>query len=226
MKAATSARRQGVPGLAVLGLGALAAGLGLAGCGTSTPAAPATPASSPPASSPPAPAAAGTGTTTGTGTGTGTGTTTGTGDAGQTTAAAPAVTKTVVQTVSAAPPATASAPAAAPPAAQPAAPPGGPNVTDPWAVVSAYYGDIDSGDYAQAYALIGNGATTGQSYQQFAAGYSCTGAQVVSENWESGDQVNFDLTADDTCAGTTQYYTGTDTVENGTIVAAEITQTG
>ena len=192
MKAATSARRQGVPGLAVLGLGALAAGLGLAGCGTSTPAAPATPASSPPASSPPA----------------------------------PAVTKTVVQTVSAAPPATASAPAAAPPAAQPAAPPGGPNVTDPWAVVSAYYGDIDSGDYAQAYALIGNGATTGQSYQQFAAGYSCTGAQVVSENWESGDQVNFDLTADDSCAGTTQYYTGTDTVENGTIVAAEITQTG
>ena len=99
-------------------------------------------------------------------------------------------------------------------------------MTDPWAVVSAYYGDIESGNYAQAYALIDNGATTGQSYQQFAAGYSCTGGETVSENWESGDQVNFNITAVDTCAGTTQYYTGTDTVENGTIVAADITQTG
>ncbi|HEX3714833.1 MAG TPA: hypothetical protein VHV09_18715, partial [Trebonia sp.] len=113
------------------------------------------------------------------------------------------------------------------PAGQPAAqPPGGPNVTDPWAVVSAYYGDIDSGAYAQAYALIGNGATTGQSYQQFAAGFACTGSQLVSENWESGSSVNFDLTAGDSCNGSTQYYTGTDTVENGTIVGADITQTG
>jgi len=29
-------------------------------------------------------------------------------------------------------------------------PPPAPNVTDPWAVVSAYYGDIESGDYPQA----------------------------------------------------------------------------
>jgi hypothetical protein len=105
-------------------------------------------------------------------------------------------------------------------AAAPAAPAGGPNVTDPWAVVSAYYGD-----YAQAYALIGNGATTGQSYQQFAAGFACTGSQLVSENWESGSSVNFDLVAGDSCNGTTQYYAGTDTVENGIIVAADITQT-
>jgi hypothetical protein len=202
MKAETGVLGRGVLGLGVLGLGALGAALGLTGCSTSSPA---------------AQAAA-------------------TGSAGQSTAAAPAVTKTVVQTVSAAPPSTASAPAAStpaaqppaaqPPAAQPAAPPGGPDVTDPWAVVSAYYGDIESGNYAQAFALIGNGATTGQSYQQFAAGYSCTGGETVSENWESGDQVNFNITAVDTCAGTTQYYTGTDTVENGTIVAADITQTG
>ena len=112
------------------------------------------------------------------------------------------------------------------PAAAPAAPPGGPNVTDPWAVVSAYYGDIDSGDYAQAYALIGNGATTGQSYQQFADGFACSGAQALTENWDSGDQVNFDLAAGDTCTGTTQYYTGTDTVQNGIIVAANVAQTG
>ncbi len=153
--------------------------------------------------------------------------------------AAPATTRTVtkVATVSATPaPSTApasTAPASpAPAASEPgttgtqAQPAGGPNVTDPWAVVSAYYGDIDSGAYAQAYALIGNGAVTGQSYQQFGAGFACTGGQTVSENWESGDQVSFDLTATDNCTGATNYYSGTDTVENGTITAADIQQTG
>ena len=113
-------------------------------------------------------------------------------------------------------------------ATSPAAPqqPADQNVTDPWAVVSAYYGDIESGNYPQAYALIGYGATTGQSYQEFAAGFTCTGSQGVSENWDSGNQVNFDLAATDRCTGVTQYYTGTDTVENGTIVAADITQAG
>jgi hypothetical protein len=56
------------------------------------------------------------------------------------------------------------------PTTQPAAPTGAPasvapNVTDPWAVVSAYYGDIESGAYAQAWALLNSGATTGQTYQ-------------------------------------------------------------
>jgi hypothetical protein len=73
---------------------------------------------------------------------------------------------------------------------------------------------------------IGSGATTGQSYSDFAAGFSCTGSQTVSENWESGDQVNFNLAALDSCTGVTQYYTGTDTVENGIIVAANIVQAG
>jgi hypothetical protein len=150
---------------------------------------------------------------------------------------APAATKTVVKTVQAATPPPASAPATTAPAAAPvtttvpvtttAAPqqPADQNVTDPWAVVSAYYGDIESGNYAQAYALIGDGATTGQSYQDFVAGFSCTGAQAVSENWESGDQVNFDLAATDSCNGVTQQYTGTDTVQNGIIVAADVVQT-
>ena len=119
------------------------------------------------------------------------------------------------------------APPAAPPAAAPPQPqPPDQNVTDAWAVVSAYYGDIESGNYAQAYALIGNGATTGQSYQQFASGFSCTGAQAVSENWDSGDQVNFNLAAGDTCTGATTYYTGTDTVDNGIIVTANVSQVG
>jgi hypothetical protein len=133
-----------------------------------------------------------------------------------------------VKTVQATPTDT-SAPAAPAPAPTTAPQPQQPadqNVTDPWAVVSAYYGDIESGNYAQAYALIGNGATTGQSYQDFVAGFSCTGGQGVSENWESGDQVNFDLAATDSCSGVTQQYTGTDTVQNGIIVAADVVQKG
>jgi hypothetical protein len=98
-------------------------------------------------------------------------------------------------------------------------------VTSPWGVVSAYYGDIESGDYSEAWALLGSGATTGQTYQQFVAGFACTGAQQLTENGTSGDQVSFNLTATDTCTGQTHTYTGTDTVQNGQIVAADVTQT-
>jgi hypothetical protein len=146
-----------------------------------------------------------------------------------TAAANPAPTKTVIKyrTVVAAPPSTVPSTTAAA-APSPVAPqqPADQNVTDPWAVVSAYYGDIESGNYEQAYALIGYGTTTGQSYQQFAAGFACTGSQAVTENWDSGGQVNFNLAAGDSCTGATQYYTGTDTVQNGIIVAADVVQTG
>jgi hypothetical protein len=136
--------------------------------------------------------------------------------------ATPTDTSAPAAPATSAPAAPAPAPTTAPQPQQPA----DQNVTDPWAVVSAYYGDIESGNYAQAYALIGNGATTGQSYQDFVAGFSCTGGQGVSENWESGDQVNFDLAATDSCSGVTQQYTGTDTVQNGIIVAADVVQKG
>ena len=106
----------------------------------------------------------------------------------------------------------------------PAARPGGPN--HPWAVVSAYYGDVESQNYAQAWALLNSGATTGQTYQQFVDGYACTGSQQVEETGESGDQVTFSLAATDTCTGAVQHYTGTDTVQNGKIVAASIHQSG
>lgn len=148
-----------------------------------------------------------------------------------TAAAKPAITKTVVKyrtiaaTPSAAPSTAAVAPPAVPAPAVPQQPPDQ-NVTDPWAVVSAYYGDIESGNYEQAYALIGYGATTGQSYQEFVDGFACTGSQSVTENWDSGDQVNFNLAAVDSCSGVTQYYSGTDTVSNGVIVAADVVQTG
>jgi hypothetical protein len=137
----------------------------------------------------------------------------------------PAVTKTVVRyrdvttTPTAAPaPAATAAPA---PAAAPAA---DPNVTDPWAVVSAYYGDIESGDYAGAWALLDSGLTTGQTYQQFVDGFACTGSQVLSETGQSGDQVSFDLSATDNCTGAVQDFSGTDTVQGGLIVAADVSQ--
>jgi hypothetical protein len=132
------------------------------------------------------------------------------------------------------PPAT-QPPATQPPATQPPAtgPPASaaaaqtvPSVTDPWAVVSAYYGDVESGNYPQAWALLSSGTVTGQSYQQFVSGFSCTGSQQLTEQGESGDQVTFDLAATDDCSGAVQQFSGTDTVTNGKIVAAHITQAG
>ena len=137
----------------------------------------------------------------------------------------PAATKTVIRyrEVTATPSAAAPAPGPAAPATT-RAPAADPNVTDPWAVVSAYYGDIESGDYAGAWALLDSGMTTGQTYQQFVDGFSCTGGQDLSENWASGDQVNFDLAATDSCTGAVQDFSGTDTVQGGLIVAADVSQ--
>jgi hypothetical protein len=118
-----------------------------------------------------------------------------------------------------------STPAPAPSSSAPQAPETVPNVTSPWAVVSAYYGDIESGNYAEAWALLNSGATTGQTYQQFVAGFACTGAQQVTDDGTSGDQVSFSLAATDSCTGQVHTYSGTDTVQNGKIVAADVTQT-
>ena len=123
---------------------------------------------------------------------------------------------------------TTAAPAApattAAPVAPAAAPAGDPNVTQPWAVVSAYYGDIESGDYAGAWALLDSGLTTGQTYQQFVDGFACTGSQDLTETGQSGDQVSFDLAATDDCTGAVQDFSGTDTVQGGLIVAADVSQ--
>jgi hypothetical protein len=51
-------------------------------------------------------------------------------------------------------------------------------VTDPWAVVSAYYGDVESHNYPEAWAPLGSGMTTWQTYQQFVAGYACAGFRI------------------------------------------------
>lgn len=138
----------------------------------------------------------------------------------------PAATKTVIRyrEVTATPSAAAPAPGPAAPATT-RAPAADPNVTDPWAVVSAYYGDIESGDYAGAWALLDSGMTTGQTYQQFVDGFACTGSQALTETGSSGDEVSFDLAATDNCTGAVQNFSGTDTVQGGLIVAADVSQT-
>lgn len=105
------------------------------------------------------------------------------------------------------------------PAVTPSGKPGG-----GWAVISAFYADITNKDYAAAWALLGYDPN-GASYASFVAGYSDTGTQTVTEVSESGDQVSFNLTSNNP-DGTVQTYSGTDTVQNGRIVAATVVQTG
>jgi hypothetical protein len=137
---------------------------------------------------------------------------------------APAITRTVTKRpghrASVTPqPTQAPQPASAPPSTVP-------NVTDPWAVVSGYYGDIESGNYREAWVLLSSGMVTGQTYQQFVSGFSCTGTQRLTDLGESGNSVSFNLAATDVCTGRVQHFSGTDTVENGKIVAANVTRTG
>jgi len=100
------------------------------------------------------------------------------------------------------------------------------HLTDPWAVVSAYYRDVDSHQYAKAWALIDSALATGQTYQQFVAGYACMGTEQPTKLGQSGHQVRFNLAVVNDCTGAAQYYTGTDTVRGGKIVAADVTRTG
>ena len=93
-------------------------------------------------------------------------------------------------------------------------------------MVSAYYRDIDSHRYARAWALISSVLATGQTYQQFVAGYTCTGNEQPTRLSQSGHQVSFNLVVVNDCTAATQCYTGTDTVRGGKIVAADVTRTG
>jgi hypothetical protein len=117
-----------------------------------------------------------------------------------------------------------STPRATPTPSQAARP--GPRRSGPWAVVSAYYRDINAHKYAKAWALISPALATQQTYQQFVAGYACTGTEKPAMLGQSGHQVRFNLVVVNDCTGAAQYYTGTDTVRGGKIVAADVTRTG
>ena len=101
-----------------------------------------------------------------------------------------------------------------------------PQPTGPWAVVRAYYRDVDAHNYAQAWALISPALATFETYQQFVAGYACTGTEQPTKLGQSGHQVRFNLTVLNDCTGAAQYYTGADTVRGGKIVAADVTRAG
>jgi len=106
----------------------------------------------------------------------------------------------------------------------PSQPPAPPTQSDPWAVVSEYYGDVTSHDYQDAWNLLGPQfqASLG-SYDQFVAGYAGTGAQLVSETGESGDDVTYSLESDNP-DGSVQLYDGAAFVSDGKIQSAHVTQ--
>src|SRR5262249_1055667 len=131
-------------------------------------------------------------------------------------AAAPAPTPANTGTPSGRPRAT--------PTPRPTARPG-PHPTDPWDVIRAYYRDVETHQYAKAWALIRSALGTGQTYQQFVAGYTCTGTEQPAKLGQSGHQVSFNLAVVNRCTGAAQYYKGTDTVLGGKIVAAHVTRT-
>jgi len=136
----------------------------------------------------------------------------------------PAATKTV--TPDPAPKTTPSpaTPAPATPSPAPAAPPTAPVQSDPWAIVSEYYGDVTSGDYADAWNLLGPSMQAAQGgYASFTAGYSGTGSQNVYEVGESGDQVTYYLQSVNP-DGTVQWYEGTATVWGGQVQSTDVTQ--
>jgi hypothetical protein len=123
-----------------------------------------------------------------------------------------------------------SSPAPAPTTTQtvtagPTAPNGVPAKTS-WSVVSEYYGDIESGDFRNAYALLSSGSVTGQSYQQFVQGFKCSSFQDLTDLGTTGDTVQISLQAVDSCNGGTQQFQGTYTVQNGLITAADIKNVG
>ncbi len=66
---------------------------------------------------------------------------------------------------------------------------------------------------------------TGQTYQQFAAGFDCTSYEDLADLGTAGDTVSVSLDAAQ-CDGTVNQYQGTYTVQNGKITAADIRQTG
>lgn len=145
-------------------------------------------------------------------------------------AAAPTVTVTksvpakaaARATPSATPKPTPTVTATARPSAAPPAPAVG--LTNAEAVVAQFYQDITDGNYGAAWALGGDNTSNGVSYAGWVAGYSTTASITLSTFSQFGaSTVYTSLTATQT-DGTVNTYSGTYTVSNGVIVAADIVQ--
>lgn len=94
--------------------------------------------------------------------------------------------------------------------------------TGPDSVVTAYFNAINDGDYATAWNLGGDNLDS--SYSDFVSGFSGTSRDDVTIVSVNGDQVQVSLDAQQN-DGTQKTYTGTYTVDNGVITAANLTQT-
>jgi hypothetical protein len=109
---------------------------------------------------------------------------------------------------------------AAPPTS-PAAPPGATASTNSaQAVVEQYFAAINAGNYALAWSLGGKNIEHG-SYNAFVQGFAGTSLDNVTIVSVSGDTVTVRLDTTQT-DGTHKSYTGTYTVKNGVITAADV----
>jgi hypothetical protein len=93
------------------------------------------------------------------------------------------------------------------------------------AVVDQFYQDLNAHSYQAAWQLGGSNLSGGSGYRTWVAGYATTAgisANIVQNNHRT---VSVNITATQT-DGSVKTYAGTYTVANGTIVAANITQTG
>jgi hypothetical protein len=98
--------------------------------------------------------------------------------------------------------------------------PSGAGPLSPNAVVTAFYDAINNHDYATAYRLSTYAQRT-KTFARFKTGYAGTLHDTLTITGVAGDVVSFDLTADQ-ANGTVKSYSGTYTVQNGEIVAANV----
>ena len=119
-----------------------------------------------------------------------------------TVAPTPTVTKTVIST--------------------PAAP--APELVNAQAVVTQFYGDLNDGDFADAW-NIGGDNIAGTDYDAWVTGFADTNwVSLDSWGYFGSDEVTVDLTAPQ-ADGSVLTYQGTYTVESGVIVSASIIET-
>jgi hypothetical protein len=90
--------------------------------------------------------------------------------------------------------------------------------------VRAYYDAINAHQFRKAYGLSTQAQDT-ESFAQFRQGYQGTSHDTLTITGVSGDVVSFNLTANQS-DGTVKTYSGSYTVQNGSIVGSNVAQTG
>jgi len=86
--------------------------------------------------------------------------------------------------------------------------------------VTAYFDAINAGDFPRAWELGGRNLQQG-SYESFRNSFAGTADESVTVTSVDGDSVGVELDATQT-DGTHRYFSGTYTVRDGAIVAADI----